>query len=144
MFDLVHKHKKLVTIILGLIAITFATWGIESYTSMRGGREVVASVNGIDISRREFEEELQRQQDQLRQLLGQNFDTAEIDTPESRRAVLERLISERLVASEAAKANLAVSDESLVEAIHSFPAFRGSDGGFSRATYESVLRTQNP
>src|SRR5687768_1523919 len=144
MFDLVHKHKKLVTIILGLIAITFATWGIESYTSMRGGREVVASVNGIDISRREFEEELQRQQDQLRQLLGQNFDTAEIDTPESRRAVLERLISERLVASEAARANLTVSDESLVEAIHSFPAFRGADGSFSRTTYESVLRTQNP
>ena len=144
MFDLVHKHKKLVTIILGLIAITFATWGIESYTSMRGGREVVASVNGIDISSREFEEELQRQQDQLRQLLGQNFDTAELDTPESRRAVLERLISERLVASEAARANLTVSDESLVEAIHSFPAFRGADGSFSRTTYESVLRTQNP
>lgn len=144
MFDLVHKHKKLVTIILGLIAITFATWGIESYTSMRGGRQVVASVNGIDISSREFEEELQRQQDQLRQLLGQNFDTAELDTPESRRAVLERLISERLVASEAARANLTVSDESLVEAIHSFPAFRGADGSFSRTTYESVLRTQNP
>ena len=144
MFDLVHKHKKLVTIILGLIAITFATWGIESYTSMRGGREVVASVNGIDISSREFEEELQRQHDQLRQLLGQNFDTAELDTPESRRAVLERLISERLVASEAARANLTVSDESLVEAIHSFPAFRGADGSFSRTTYESVLRTQNP
>jgi peptidyl-prolyl cis-trans isomerase D len=60
MFDLVHKYKKLVTIILGLIAITFATWGIESYTSMRGGREVVATVNGMDISVREFQDELQR------------------------------------------------------------------------------------
>ncbi|HEX6265442.1 MAG TPA: SurA N-terminal domain-containing protein [Burkholderiales bacterium] len=144
MFDLVHKYKKLVVVILGLIAITFATWGIESYTSMRSGRAIVATVNGMDISVREFEEELQRQQDQLRQLLGQSFDTAELDTPESRRAVLERLINERLVASEAARANLAISDESLLETIHSIPAFRDAQGNFSKTTYESVLRTQNP
>jgi peptidyl-prolyl cis-trans isomerase D len=144
MFDLVHKYKKLVTIILGLIAITFATWGIESYTSMRGGRDVVATVNGMDIPAREFGEELRFQQDQLRQLVGRNLDIAELDTPESRRAVLERLIAQRLVASEAQKASLTVSDQSLVEAIHSIPAFRGADGNFSKSTYESVLRTQNP
>jgi peptidyl-prolyl cis-trans isomerase D len=144
MFDLVHKHKKLVTIILGLIAITFATWGIESYTTMRGGRDVVATVNGIDISAREFEEELGFRQERIRQVMGQNFDVSELDTPESRRAVLEGLIAQRLVASEAAQANLAVSDQALVEAIHSIPAFRGADGSFSKSTYESVLRTQNP
>jgi peptidyl-prolyl cis-trans isomerase D len=144
MFDLVHKYKKAVTIVLGLIAITFATWGIESYTGMIGGREVVASVNGMDISVREFQDELQRQQDQLRQLLGQNFDMAELDTPEARRAVLERLINERLVASAAARNNLTVSDESLVEAIHSIPAFKDAQGNFSKAAYEQVLRTQNP
>ncbi len=144
MFNLVHKYKLVVQVVLGLIALTFAFWGIESYTTMRGGREVVASVNGMDISVREFQEELRRQQDQLRQLLGQNFDAAELDTPESRRAVLERLITERLVASEAARAHLTVSDESLVEAIHSIPAFKDSQGNFSKAIYESVLRTQNP
>ena len=144
MFDLVHKYKKVVTIVLGLIAITFATWGIESYTSMRGGREVVATVNGMDISVREFQDELQRQQDQLRQILGQNLDAAELDTPESRRAVLDRLITERLVASEASRHNLTVSDDSLVDAIHSIPAFKDAQGNFSRASYEQVLRTQNP
>src|SRR5688500_4452988 len=144
MFDLVHKYKKLVTIMLGLIAITFATWGIESYTRMRGGRDVVATVNGLEISAREFDEELRFQQDQVRQLVGQNFDMAELDTPESRRAVLERLIAQRLVASQAQQAGLTVSDHSLVEAIHAIPAFRGADGNFSKSTYESVLRTQNP
>jgi peptidyl-prolyl cis-trans isomerase D len=144
MFDLVHKYKKLVTIILGLIALTFVTWGIESYTTMRGGREVVASVNGMDISVREFEEELRRQQDQVRQLLGQNFDASTLDTPESRRAVLDRLIAERLVAAEAARAGLTVSDASLLDTIHAIPAFRDAQGNFSKSTYEAVLRTQNP
>jgi peptidyl-prolyl cis-trans isomerase D len=144
MFDLVHKYKKLVTIILGLIALTFVTWGIESYTTMRTGRDVVASVNGMEISAREFGDELRRQQDQLRQILGQNFDVSELDTPESRRAVLERMISERLVAAEAARANLVVGDEALLDTIRSIPAFRDAQGNFSKATYESVLRTQNP
>jgi peptidyl-prolyl cis-trans isomerase D len=144
MFDLVHKYKKLVTIILGLIAITFVTWGIESYTTMRGGRDVVATVNGMDISAREFEEELRFRQDRMRQVMGQNFDVSQLDTPESRRAVLEGLIAQRLVASEAAQAKLTVSDQALVEAIHSIPAFRGDDGSFSKSAYESVLRTQNP
>lgn len=144
MFDLVHKYKKLVVVILGLIAITFATWGIESYTTMRSGRDAVATVNGMEISTREFEEELRHQQDQLRRLLGQNFDMSEFDTPESRRAVLDRLIAQRLVASEAAKANLTVSDDTLLDTIHSIPAFRGDDGKFSKSAYESVLRSQTP
>jgi peptidyl-prolyl cis-trans isomerase D len=144
MFDLVHKYKKVVTIVLGLIALTFATWGIESYVRMGGGRQAVATVNGMEITLREFEDELRRQQDQLRQLLGQNFDVAELDTPEARRAVLERMIGERLVASAAARADLTVTDQSLVDAIHSIPAFRDAQGNFSRAAYEAVLRTQNP
>jgi peptidyl-prolyl cis-trans isomerase D len=144
MFDLVHKYKLVVQVVLGLIALTFAFWGIESYTAMRGGREVVATVNGLDISVREFQDELQRQQEQLRQILGQNFDAEQLDTPEARRAVLERLITERLVASEAARANLRISDQSLVDAIHSIPAFKDAQGNFSKTAYEQVLRTQNP
>src|SRR6266850_7478355 len=117
MFDLVHKNKRIIQIFLGLIALTFATWGIESYTRMRGGRDTVATVNGMEISAREFGEELRRQQDQLRQVFGRNFDPAALDTPESRRALLENLISQRLVASAAVKSHLTVTDESLVDTI---------------------------
>src|SRR5439155_12924935 len=143
MFDFVHKNKKIIQIFLALIAITFMTWGIESYTRMRGGRDTVATVNGLDISAREFDQELRRRQDQLRQMLGRNYDPAQFDTPETRRELLELLISQRLVASAALKSHLTVTDEALLEAIHSIPAFKGPDGAFSKATYESVLRQQN-
>src|SRR5256885_1200857 len=36
MFDLVTKYKRVIQVFLGLIALTFATWGIESYTRFRG------------------------------------------------------------------------------------------------------------
>jgi peptidyl-prolyl cis-trans isomerase D len=144
MFDFVHKNKRVIQIFLALIAITFATWGIESYTRMQSGRDTVATVNGLEISMREFDDELRRRHDQLRQALGANYDPAQFETPELRRDLLDFLIAQRLVASAAARANLTVTDDALVDAIHSIPAFKGPDGNFSKSTYESVLRQQNP
>src|SRR5919109_2725376 len=101
MFDFVQRYKRFIQVFLGLIAITFATWGIESYTRFRSGRDTVASVNGMEISQREFAEELRRQQDQMRRMFGGQIDQAALDSPESRRAVLEAMIARRLLASEA-------------------------------------------
>ena len=144
MFDLVHKNKRIIQIFLGLIALTFATWGIESYTRMRGGGDTVATVNGLEISARELDDELRRRNDQLRQALGGNYDPSQFDTPEMRRGLLESLVSQRLVASAAYRAHLTVSDEALLDAIHSIGAFKGPDGNFSKSAYETVLRQQNP
>ena len=143
MFDFVTKNKRILQVFLGLIALTFATWGIESYTQFRGQRDEIASVNGMLISQREFESELRQQQERIRQVFGRAVDPASLDTPESRQALLDSLISQRVVASAAAKANLSVSDAMLAEAIHSIPAFQ-SGGSFSKANYELMLRSQNP
>jgi peptidyl-prolyl cis-trans isomerase D len=142
LFNLVHKHKRIVQFILVLLVIPFAIWGLESY-DFGGSRGAVATVNGMEISQREFEEQLRQQQEQLRRMLGRNYDPAILDTPESRAAILDSLISQRLVASAAAEANLTVTDDMLVELIHSAPAFQ-TDGQFSKAQYEAALRMQSP
>ena len=141
MFDLVHKYKRVIQVFLGLIAITFATWGIESYTQFRGGRDTVATVNGLDISQREFAEELRRQQDQLRRMFGGAMDPAMLDSPEMRRSVLEAMIGQRLVASEAARAHMFMSREAVIDAITSAPDFQ-EDGKFSPAKYSAYLASQ--
>jgi peptidyl-prolyl cis-trans isomerase D len=143
MFDWVQKHKLIAQIFLGLIAITFATWGIESYTRVQGSRDAVATVDGMEIQQREFSEELRRQQEQLRQMFRGQIDPAMLDTPESRRALLDSLIGQRLVAASAHKAQLAVPDELLYDTITSIPAFQ-VEGKFSKQQYETVLRQQNP
>src|ERR1700694_3298731 len=143
MFDLVTKYKRVIQVFLGLIALTFATWGIESYTRFRGAGDAVASVNGMKISQREFTDELRRQQEQVRQMFGRAIDPDALDTPEPRRALLDSLIAQRLVASAALKGGVGMTDEALREAIQSIPAFQ--DGGqFSKSSYELVLRSQNP
>src|SRR5215213_11836206 len=123
MFDFVTKHKRLIQIFLGLIALTFATWGIESYTGMRGRSDSVATVNGVEVTQREFDDELRRQQDQLRRMFGRNLDPAMLDRPESRRALLDGLIAQKLVTVTAIRARLVVTDDMLVDTIHSIPSF---------------------
>jgi peptidyl-prolyl cis-trans isomerase D len=140
-FDLVTKHKRFIQVFLALIAITFATWGIESYTQFRASRDTVATVNGMDISQREFGEELRRQQEQLRRMFGGAVDPAMLDAPESRRAVLEGLISQRLLAREVGRANMFMSREAVIDAITSAPEFQ-EDGKFSAAKYSGYLASR--
>jgi peptidyl-prolyl cis-trans isomerase D len=141
MFRFVEKQKLLIQILLGLLALTFAAWGIQSYTQFRGQSGAVATVNGIKISQREYDDALQRQQQRLRQMFGDRVDLDALDTPQSRRALLESMIDNRLVASSAARARLAVTNDTLRETILGIPAFQ-EDGRFSRAAYEAVLRSQ--
>jgi peptidyl-prolyl cis-trans isomerase D len=141
-FDLVHKHRRIVQIILALLIVPFAIWGVESY-KVGGSADTVATVNGLRISAREFEEALRNQQDELRRMLGRNFDPAIMDTAESRAALLDSLVERRLVESAAREANLTVPDEVLVGLIHSVPAFQ-VNGEFSKAQYEATLKTQRP
>jgi peptidyl-prolyl cis-trans isomerase D len=142
LFDLVHKHKRVVQVIIALLVVPFAIWGIESYR-VGGSADTVATVNGLKVSVREFEEALRNQQDQLRRMLGRNFDPAIMDTAESRAALLDSLVERRLVESAAIEANLTIPDEVLVDLIHSVPAFQ-VEGRFSKAQYEATLKTQNP
>ena len=143
MFDLVQKYRRVIQVVLGLIALTFATWGIESYTRFRGGADTIATVNGMEIPRREFDQELGRQQEQLRQMFGPQFNAEAFDTPESRRVLLDGLISQRLMSSVAVRSYLTVSDDTLYQTIASIPAFQ-RDGRYDPETAKIILRSQNP
>jgi peptidyl-prolyl cis-trans isomerase D len=140
-FDLVTKYKRVIQVFLGLIAITFATWGIESYTSFRAARDTVASVNGMEISQREFAGELRRQQDELQRRYGGSIDPSLLDTPEVRRAVLEGLVTQRLLAREAARAYMMMSREAVIDAITNAPEFQ-ENGRFSPAKYSAYLASR--
>lgn len=142
MFELIHKRKRLAQIVLVVLVIPFAFFGLDSYTRMSGGRDDVATVNGSPITQAEFAEELRRQQDRLRAAFGPNLDVAALDTTESRLALLDSIVSQRLIADAALRGGLSVSDEQLRATIAAVPAFQGGNG-FSRSSYEVLLRAQN-
>ncbi|MBI2312139.1 MAG: SurA N-terminal domain-containing protein [Betaproteobacteria bacterium] len=140
MFDIVHGHKRAVQIVLALIILPFAFWGVESYRRV-GDSNFVASVGDDEISVQEFEAALKDQQDRLRTLMGRNFDPALFERPEFRLSLVENLVRQRLLSREAVGAGLAVSDVQLASIIQQIAAFQ-QDGRFSKQRYENVLRNQ--
>ncbi len=142
MFDFVHKNKRLIQVVLGLMIVPFAFFGLDSYTrSMRGGEDV-ASVDGQNVTVREFSEELRQQMDRIRQVLGRGADVSTFDTPEARAGLLDNLIDRRVLATAAVKSRLVISDEQLRELIATMQPFQ-VDGKFSKQTYEALLLAQN-
>jgi peptidyl-prolyl cis-trans isomerase D len=142
MFDFVHENKKMVQIVLALIVLPFALWGVSSYDKAGKSADVVATVNGTKITQQEYENTLRQQQDRLRQQLGAKFDASMLDNPEMKRAVLDNLISQRLLVERAKAAGLAVPDERVAQVIGGIEAFQ--DGGkFDKKRYLSVLANQS-
>ena len=142
MFDFVHENKKLIQIILALIILPFAFWGVDSYNKSGNRAEVVATVNGAKITQREFEYALRQQQDRLRQIMGANFDAAMLDNPEMKRAAIDNLVEQRLLIEHARSAGLAIVDEQVAQVISGIEAFQ-DNGKFDKKRYETALASQN-
>ena len=141
MFDFVHEKKRFVQIVLAIIILPFAFWGVDSYTRSGNTAEVAATVNGAKISQQELGNALRQQQDRLRQQMGDNFDPAMLDSQEMKRAVIENLVAQRLMLERARNARLAVTDEQVARLIGGIEAFQ--DGGkFDKKRYEAALANQ--
>jgi peptidyl-prolyl cis-trans isomerase D len=132
----------LAKLILVLITVPFALWGVESYIRGGGDADVVASVDGYKISQQDFTRALKEQQEKLRRALGRNYDPSLLDTPEMRRSILDGLIGERLFLAEAVRSGIQVNDARLAAMIAEEPAFQ-QDGKFSQERYERLLKQQN-
>ena len=132
-----RSQGLIVAVIVGLIILTFALWGIESYVS--AGREVVvAEAEGEEILLRDFQEYLQRYRRQAQATLGADYDEAEWNSSATKQRVLDQLIDDRLLRKLVAEHRIRVSDAQVAQQIHQIPAFH-DDNGFSRAVYEQRL-----
>lgn len=141
MFDLVSKHKRIAQVILALIMVPFAFFGVDFYFRGNSGPEAVATVGRDKILQTEFEELLRDQQNRMRQQLGRNYDAAMFDSPEVRYALVDQLVNQRLLEQQARTERFRVSEAQLKQFIAELPPFQ-EDGKFSYDKYKQVLLTQ--
>ncbi len=142
MFDLVTKYKRVTQVVLALIALPFAFFGVDYYFRNVDSTVEVAKVGGDKISQQQFTEALREQQDRMRQAMGSNFDPAFFDNPEVRFSILEQLINEHLLAEKARSESFRVSDDQLAQFIAALPVFQ-QNGQFSIDRYRQLLASQN-
>jgi peptidyl-prolyl cis-trans isomerase D len=131
--------KIIATILFGILILSFAIWGIGDIfrTSVPN---TVAKVGDTEITidqvRNAYNNELQR--------LGRQFRT--VITPQQARLfgidqqVVNNLVTEAVMAEQARKMGLSVSDQLVARSIMEDPAFKGTDGQFNRALFDQLLR----
>ncbi|MCK0508247.1 SurA N-terminal domain-containing protein [Aromatoleum anaerobium] len=141
MFDAVRNNKRIAQIILALLIVPFAFFGLDSYFTDGPGGTEVATVGGSKISMNEFDQALRDQQDRLRQSMGGQVDRAMLESEAMRRSVVENLVNQRLLAMHAADSGIIVTQQQLQQVIATVPAFQ-QDGRFSLERYEAAVRAQ--
>lgn len=141
MFEAVRNNKRVAQIILAILIIPFAFFGMDAYFSDSATGNEIAQVGGTGINAFDFDQALREQQDRLRANAGGQVDRALLESPELRRVVLDNLINQRVLALYAAENRLVVTPQQLQETIAGVPAFQ-EDGRFSLQRYENLVRAQ--
>ena len=132
-----HTQGVMAKIILGLITIPFALFGIDSYFNDAGSNVAIAKVNNEKISIQEYSNAIENVRNRL-QSEGQKVDAALLESDELKQSVLDGLITRRLVNAEIKRANFKISDEQLSAHILGMPDFQ-KDGKFSEDIYQKTL-----
>ncbi|MBI3777180.1 MAG: SurA N-terminal domain-containing protein [Gammaproteobacteria bacterium] len=127
-------------IIIGMLIIPFALWGINSYFD-GGSATVVANVNGTDISLREYDDLRQQQRERVRSMLGASANAELIESLVKPHDILDGVIERELLTQAAKKAGYRAGDALLAEQIKGEEGFQ-RDGQFSKQIYEQYVRSQ--
>ncbi|TDR32345.1 peptidylprolyl isomerase [Hydromonas duriensis] len=144
MFDFVHKHKKIIQLILAVLFVPFMFSGVSNLSSDATAADVVAKVGQQDITAAMFERRYQQYIDAKRVALGDAFDQSAFDTPDQRILFLNEMVNQFAI-SEAVKAgHLTVGDAQVLAALLKDPNIkRDAQGNVDRAAYESLLKNNN-
>ncbi|WP_287595703.1 SurA N-terminal domain-containing protein [Thermomonas sp.] len=150
------------TVILGLLIVPFAFFGMESYMSQQVDNYAariaqppswwksapqVWPVSYLwtfhDIDSQVYRERLEMVRMNMREQQGENFDPKAFESVENKRRILDALIDEQLMKLAAERDGIVISDAEVRESIRKFPDFQ-VDGAFNADRYQLLLASQNP
>ena len=124
-----------------IMAVSFVGWGISGdIFRLMGPPTWVATVAGQTIEIPIFQAEFQRAMAQQ----TRNLPAGREATPDMRRQVgqqtLDRMIAQAALGVELRNLRVVTPDDALAAVVRSMPAFRGSDGKFSRPVFSAALQ----
>ncbi len=150
------------TVILGLLIVPFAFFGMESYMSQRvetyaariaqppawwqsapQAWPVSALWRTHDIDNVEFRQRFEQARMRARDQQGESFDAKAFESVENKRKVLEEMIDEQVMRLSAERDSIVISDGEVRNAIQAVPDFQ-VDGTFDADRYQLLLASQSP
>jgi peptidyl-prolyl cis-trans isomerase D len=128
-------------VILGICVFAISFFGIESYFASHTDT-YVAMVGKHEISQRDFQERMNDARRDAMARMGDQFDAAQFENPETKRQILDQLINEQLLRQANDDLGMRVSADELRDRISGQQAFQ-VNGQFDPATYRAILAAQN-
>ena len=124
-------------VIVGLLVISFAFWGVSFYSG-QAGEINVAKVNDADIPYRSFQRSFAQLRKQMQSVLGDSLSLEEESLIKNQ--TVEKLIESELINQLVIDTKLNITSDKLIEAIKNIEFFRGEEG-FDRAKYERSINS---
>jgi peptidyl-prolyl cis-trans isomerase D len=131
--------KAVMAAVMGVIAVSFAIWGIGDI--FRGfGRNAVATVGGTEISIEQFRQFYNDRLQQLGRQVGRPITPDEARARGLDRQLLAQLVAETTIDEQAKQLRLGIDNAEIAKRITSDPSFRGANGQFDRQRFEQIIR----
>lgn len=144
-------HIILIILVVAFVLTIIFEWGMD-YLSTQGSQNIVfGSVNGEEISSKDFEAQVQTFIDQQRQQSGQDPDESLIAM--IRNQVWDQFVSQKLIDQQIKKLGIEVSDKEILDWVYNSPQtlpdevqrnFIDSTGVFNIGLYQQVLANKSP
>lgn len=150
------------TVILGLLIIPFAFFGMESYLSQRVDTYAARIAQPpswwtsapdvwpltmlwttYEIDSNEFRQRFETARMRARDEQGDAFDAKAFESVENKRKVLDEMIDEQVMRMTADRDRIVISDSEVRAAIQQVPDFQ-VDGKFNADRYQMLLSSQSP
>ncbi len=133
-----YGQTKAAQVILALIVIPFALFGIDSYLNQASNNVSIAKVNGYKILLPEYNRAIENIRNRIVSE-GKKVDPLMFDSFEFRESVVDSLITKQLLNNDIRESKFKISDQQLSQYIFGMPEFQ-KDGKFSQELYDNVLK----
>ena len=133
-----NAQGTIAKIIIGLLIVSLSIWGMDAIIGGFSGEPEVATVNGEDITEREFLRAVQMES-QRRLSAMETPDPSLLNEDQVRKDVLESLIREQVLIQDANAQGLALNAADIDALITRMPQFQ-VDGQFNRDRFVATVR----
>ncbi|MDO6440649.1 SurA N-terminal domain-containing protein [Marinobacter sp. 2_MG-2023] len=133
-----NSQGTIAKIIIGLLVVSLSIWGMDAIVGGFSGEPEVATVNGEDITEREFLRVVQMES-QRRLSAMERPDPAMLNEDQIRKDVLDSLVQEQVLIQDASAQGLALTDADIDALITQMPQFQ-VDGQFNRDRFVASVR----
>jgi len=131
--------RLVMAVFFGLIAISFAIWGVGDI--FRGfGRSTVAKVGSTEITIEQFRQIYNDRLQQLSRQLGRPITQDQARMLRLDQQLAGQLVAEAALDQRARQMRLNISDAEIARQIMNDPNFKGLRGDFDRARFEAIIR----